>query len=270
MVKNLKYYFKKAKKEKWVIGQFNFSNLEQLQAILLAAQNKKSPVIVGTSEGESQFIGLKQAVALVGSFREETKLPIFLNLDHGKSLSYTKRAVDLGYQAVHFDGSELPLNKNIKITKQVIEYARQKGVIVEGEVGVIGKDLTSPNEVKKFIKEVKIDSLTINVGTSHGISSSNIDIKRLKEISDIVGPMPLVLHGGSGTSEKDIRTAIKLGIVKININAETRMTYTNTLKKVLKDNPEENTSYKYMPTVIKAVQKMVEEKMKLFGSIDKI
>jgi len=270
MVKTLKYYFKKAKKEKWAIGQFNFSNLEQLQAILTAAKSKKSPVIVGTSVKESQFIGLRQAVALVNSFREEKGLPIFLNLDHGRFLSYIKEAIDLGYQAVHFDGSELPLSENIKITKQVIKYANQRGVIVEGEVGVVGKDLTKIEEVKKFIQQVKVDSLTTNIGTSHGINPTNISFKILKEISDAVGQMPLVLHGGSGVSEKDIRAAIKLGIVKININTEIRMAYTNALKKVLKDNPLESTSYKYMPMVISAVQNVVEEKMKLFGSINKI
>lgn len=272
MVKTLKHYFKKAKKEKWAIGQFNFSNLEQLQGIIIAAKNKKSPVIVGTSTKESQFIGLRQAVALVNSFREEMGLPIFLNLDHGKIFSYTKKAIDLGYQAVHFDGSELPLSENIKITKRIVEYAHQRGVVVEGEVGIIGGDLTSSEEVKKFIKEVKTDILTVNIGTSHGIkfSEKNLNLKRLKEISNITGKIPLVLHGGSGVLEKDIKAIIKLGIIKINVNTELRIAYTNALRKVLKENLTENISYKYMPTVISAVQKVVEEKIKLFGSVNKI
>ncbi len=288
-MKDLKYYFKQAKKNKWAIGQFNFSNLEQLQGILAAAKNKRSPVVVGTSEGESLSIGPRQAVALVNSFKEETKLPIFLNLDHGKSFGYIKKVIDLGYGAVHFDGSELPLNENIKITKQVVEYAHQRGVVVEGEVGYINavsnfkekteevnreRSLSDIKEVKSFIKETGIDSLTINVGTLHGIRASGrnprINLKRLEEIKNVVGLKPLVLHGGSGTSDRDIEVAIKLGITKVNINTELRIAYTSALKKVFRDKPTEITSYKYMPAVIVAVQKIVEKKMKLFDSIARV
>ncbi|MFH1180990.1 MAG: class II fructose-bisphosphate aldolase, partial [bacterium] len=122
---NLKDYFKKAQKEGWAIGQFNVSNLETLRAVVLAAQNLKSPVIVGTSEGESKFLGLKQAAVLVRVFREETGLPIFLDLDHGKSLEYIRGAIEAGYDAVHFDGSQLPLEENIRITKEVVKLARK-------------------------------------------------------------------------------------------------------------------------------------------------
>lgn len=268
-MKSLKYYLKRAEKEKWAIGQFNFSNSKILKAIIQAAKNKKAPIIVGTSEGESKSIGLKQAVALVKSYRKETGLPIFLNLDHGKSFNYIKKAIKVGYDAVHFDGSKLPLNKNTKITKKVIKYAREKNVLVEGEVGVIGGVLTNPKETQEFLKETKVDSLAINVGTIHGIRKSGINpqinLQRLKEIKKKTGRTSLVLHGGSGTSEKDIKAAIKLGVVKININTELRIAYTNTLKKVLKKKPKEITSYKYMPEVIGAVQKVVEEKIKLFG-----
>ncbi len=287
-MKVLKYYLKKAQKEKWAIGHFNFSNLETLRAIIQAAEKLKSPLILGTSEGESKFIGLKQAVALVDSYKKEKGLPVFLNLDHGRSFHYIKKAIDAGYKAVHFDGSKLSLEENIRQTKKVIKYAKKLGVLVEGEVGAIGtdasriykkkfeireKNLTDPADAEKFIKETKTDSLAISIGTFHGIEVRGLNprlrLERLKEIKKMTGDTFLVLHGGSGTPKKDMEKAIKLGIDKININTELRITYTNALKKNLKKNPKETTPYKYMPEVIEAVQKVVEEKIKLFGSANK-
>lgn len=271
------------------MGHFNISNLETLRAIVQAAQKMQSPVLIGTSEGESKFIGLRQAAALIKSVREETELPIFLNLDHGKSFEYIKEAVDSGYDAVHFDGSKLSLEENIEITKKVVALAKERNILVEGEVGFIQgsseihkiapeireEDLTDPEDALKFIKETGVDVLAINVGTMHGVRvtgiNPHISLQRLKEIKNKVGDKVfLVLHGGSGTPKEDIKEAIKLGIVKININTELRVAYTNTLKEAFKTSPEETTPYKYMPLVIGAVQKIVEEKIKLFYSNDKI
>ncbi len=278
-------YFKKAQKEHWAIGQFNFSTLSQLKGIVEAAKKMKSPIILGTSEGESKFLGLEQAAALKSVFQKETGLPIFLNLDHGKSFKYLKEACDSGYEAVHFDGSKLPIEENIERTKEVVKYAKKFGILVEGEVGLIGtetskvyeekfelkeKDLTNPEEAGKYIKETEVDSLAVSVGTFHGITvkggNPRIRLERLKEIRERVGNKFLVLHGGSGTSEEDIKKAIKLGIVKININTELRLAYTNTLKKILEENPKEIRPYKHLPEVIEAVQKVVETKIELFGS----
>lgn len=276
-MKTLKDYFNKAQKEGWAIGQFNFSTLEQLTGILNAAKKTKAPVILGTSEGESKFLGLGEAVNLVKFYRK--KLPIFLHLDHGKSFDYIKKAIEAGYKSVHFDGSKLPLKENIKETKKVVKYAKKFGVLVEGEVGVIGdvskiKEIsTHPLDVLKLAKETKVDSLAVAIGNLHGIKTSrinpNLDLERLKKIKKKVGPLPLVLHGGSGTPKEDIKEAIKQGIVKININTELRIAYTQNLKKILKKKPKETAPYKYMPEVIRAVQKIVEEKIKLFGSANK-
>ena len=277
----LRYYLKKAEKEKWAMGQFNFSNLKILEAIIRAAVKLKSPIILGTSEGESKAIGLKKAVVLIEAYKKETKLPIFLNLDHGKSFGYIKKAVDAGYEAVHFDGSGLPLKENIKETKKIVKYAEKFGVlVVEGEVGVIGnvskvKEIsTDPQAAFKFVKETKVDSLAVAVGNLHGIRRSginpNLNLEKLKEIKKKTGIIPLVLHGGSGTLKKDIKEAIKLGIVKINVNTELRMAYTNALKKSLKKSPKEITPYKYISEAGAAVQKVVEEKIKIFGSSNKI
>jgi len=285
----LKKYLKIAQKQKWAIGHFNFSNLETLRAIIQAAEKLKSPLILGTSEGESKFIGLKQAVALVNSYKKEKGLPIFLNLDHGQSFNYIKKAIDAGYEAVHFDGSKLFLKENIKETKKVVKYAKKFGVLVEGEVGVIGtdasriyrkkfeireKDLTNPADAERFVRETKTDSLAISIGTFHGIEVRGLNprlrLERLKEIKKRAGDTFLVLHGGSGTPKEDIKKAIKLGIDKININTELRIAYTNALKKILKKKPKETTPYKYMPEAIKAVQKVVEEKIKLCGSANRL
>ena len=285
---NLKNYLRKAQKQGWAIGQFNFSTFEQLRGILAAAQKMKSPVILGTSEGESKFLGIREIIALVEISKTKYQIPAFLNLDHGKDLKWLKQAIDYGYSAVHFDGSELPLEKNIKYAKKVVEYARKKGVLVEGEVGAIAtesskiykktfkikeEDLTAPEDAQKFIEETKVDSLAISIGNFHGIEISGLNpklrLKRLEEIRKKTGNKFLVLHGGSGTPLQDIRKAIKLGIVKININTEIRKAYTFSLKKEL-EKTGEITPYKYLAQAIESVQKKVEEKLELFGSKNKV
>ncbi|OGZ75316.1 MAG: hypothetical protein A3G45_00910 [Candidatus Staskawiczbacteria bacterium RIFCSPLOWO2_12_FULL_37_15] len=302
-MKTLKYYFEKAQKEKWAIGQFNFSDFTQMKAIIGAAKELKSPVILGTSEGESKFFGLEEAVALRNVFKKKTRsagsgqagLPIFLNLDHGKSFGYLKQAIDAGYDMVHFDGSKLPLEENIKITKDVKNYAKWRGVLIEGEVGKIGtdssklysekfeikeEDLTKPEEALKFLNKTKANLLAISMGNFHGIEASGIDpnlrLDTLQKINEALRRARgrtkntfLVLHGGSGTPESDIKEAIKLGIVKININTELRLAFSGSLRRALSGS-DEIVPYKYLPGAGKSVQKAVEEKILLFGSRDKI
>jgi len=286
-MKSLAYYFKKASQEKFAIGQFNFSDWSQVKGIVAAAVPLKSPIILGTSEGESKFVGLQEAVAMRNVLRKKTGLPIFLNLDHGKSFEYIKEAVLAGYDMVHFDGSKLPLEENLKISREVVKFAHWRGVVVEGEVGRFGTDasrvytekfeikeenLTNPEDAKKYMKAANVDVLAVSVGTFHGIDvsgvSPNIRLDRLKEIQNTI-KIPLVLHGGSGTPESDIKEAIQSGIVKININTETRMAFSNTLRKTLEINKEEIVPYKYLQESVDAVQKVIEVKIELFGSINK-
>lgn len=321
-MKNLKYYIIKAQKEHWAIGQFNFSTFEQAKGIVAAAEKLKAPVILGTSEGESKFVGLREAVAMRDVLRKkalrlgsgQAGLPIFLNLDHGKSFEYLKKAIVAGYDMVHFDGSKLPLEDNIKISKQVAKYAKwirlrqparawragggfggQGGVVVEGEVGRFGtdasriyeekfeikeEDLTNPSDAEKYVKMTGVDILAVSIGTFHGINitgvSPNLRLERLEEINVALRlaqgktkPIGLVLHGGSGTPENDIREAIKLGIVKININTEIRAAFSAALRKFLENNKEEITPYKYLPDAVDAARKIAEEKIHLFGSQNK-
>lgn len=282
----LLFYFKKAKKEGWAIGQFNFSSLEQLRGILLAAKKLRSPVILGTSQGESNFLGLSAIVPLIYGQIFELKInpdSVFLNLDHGKEINYIKKAIEVGYQMVHFDGSDLSLKNNIKKIKGIIKYAHKKGVLVEGELGYLreksevhqGKfkikkeDLTKPEEVVKFVAETNVDALAIAIGNIHGIYKRmpKLDLKRLREISKKSNVF-LVLHGGSGISSNEIKKAIKSGITKININTELRLAWKKSLEQSLKT--KEIKPYKILPQVSKAVQKVVEEKIKLFGSQNKL
>ena len=285
---NIKHYLNKAQKEHFAIGQFNFSDFTQLKAIIASGEKMKSPMILGTSEGESNFFGLEEAVAVRDALRKKTGLPIFLNLDHGHSFEYLKQAIDAGYDMVHFDGSKLPLEENIKITKEIIKYAKWKGVTVEGEVGRIGtdsskiymekfeikeEDLTKPDEALMFLKETKADLLAVSIGNFHGIEISGIDpnlrLDILKAIKEKVGPTFLVLHGGSGTPEDDMKEAIKLGIVKININTELRLAFSGNLRKSLNENVEETTPYKFLLRAKTAVEGVVARDIGIFGSENK-
>ncbi|MBI3337508.1 MAG: class II fructose-bisphosphate aldolase [Candidatus Staskawiczbacteria bacterium] len=297
-MRSLKYYLNKAYKEKWAIGQFNFSDFSQVKGIVAAAKNLNSPIILGTSEGESKFVGLSEAVAIRNVLRKETGLPIFLNLDHGKSFEYLKTAVLAGYDMVHFDGSKLPIEENIEISKKVVNFAknlpagRQERIVVEGEVGrfsndasrlyqekfeIKEEDLTDPNEALRYLGKTSVDVLAVSVGTFHGIDisvvSPHIRLDRLKEIRQLAEKnkisILLVLHGGSGTPEEDIKESIKLGVVKININTEIRLAFTSNLRKSLDINANEITPYKYLQVPINSVQMAVEAKIKLFGSDNK-
>ncbi len=274
----------------YAVGQFNVSNLEQIRAICEVAKALGSPLILGTSEGERKFIGLKQIVAIAHAWREETGLPIIVNADHSRSFETAKDAFDAGYTGIHFDGSEFLYEENLKIAKQVVEYVKSKNpdAIVEGELGrVLGgsevhneaitlkeSDFTNPDLAAQFAKESGVDSLAISYGNVHGVfggrleGTEKLDIGRLKEIRGKVGAL-LVLHGGSGIPASDVKESIQNGIVKVNINTELRIAYVEALRIAL-HRTGETTPYKIWPSVIEAVKKVVEEKIKLFGSDNKI
>jgi len=250
----------------------------------------KSPVILGTSPRESEYLGIKETVALFEIMKAKYNIPAFLNLDHAKDLKSIKEAIDYGYSCVHFDGSNLNFKKNIECVKKIVKYAHKKGVLVEGEIGIIGtesskiykkkfkiekKNLTNPEEAEKFIKETGVDSLAVSIGNFHGIQAIGknppLHLKRLEEIRKVTEKTFLVLHGGSGIRKKDIKEAIKLGIVKININTDLRLAFAKGLmKNFSKGKIKQLAPYKYLPFAINEVQKKVEEKIKLFKSNNKI
>jgi len=290
----MKDILRKAQSGKYAIGSFNFSTAEILKAIVLAAKDLKAPIIVSTSEGEASFFGMREAAALVDAWSAVTKLPIILNLDHGKSPETIKKAIAAGYNAIHFDGSHLPYLENLAQTKRIVDYVRSvektfdRQIIVEGELGYLRgssslhkealkiepEDLTTADQASDFIKYSGIDSLAIVIGNAHGVfaqGEEKLNLERLVEINEAVGDSVfLVLHGGSGIPSGDIRMAIKWGIVKININTELRVAYKDALKQELKESPKETTPYKILEPSFQAVKKVVEGKITLFGSNNKI
>lgn len=281
--------YKKAREEKYAMGQFNVSTLEAVKAVLNSAKKLNAPVIIGTSENEAEYLGMKNIADLVQNAREDVGLPLILNLDHGKSIEKIKMAIDGGYNAVHFDGSALPLEENIAKTKEIVEYAHSKNVLVEGEIGhlrgsssmisekidIKEEDLTSPKDVADFVSKTGIDSLGTALGNFHGMyskeagSEENIDLNRLAEIVKEC-PAFLVLHGGSGIPSDQIKQAIALGIVKINVNTELRQAFRQGLEQSLKDRPDEVVPYKILPGEIEAMEKVIEEDIKIFGSDGKL
>lgn len=288
-MKNLKEYISEASDRGVAIGHFNISNLEALWGIFNSAKKLGVPVIIGTSEGERDFIGAGQAVALVKSFREQYDYPIFINADHTYSFDRVKEAIDLGYDAVIFDGTELSLEDNLKTTKRCVDYARKTNpeIIVEAELGFIGKSskildeipsgvkiteefLTKAEEAKDFVERTGIDLIAPAVGNIHGMLKGGKDpalnIERIKEIRKSTG-IPLVLHGGSGNSTQDFIDAISAGVSIVHINTEIRSAYRKGLQLALQENPDEIAPYKYLKDAVKAVEKVAEEKLKIFNKI---
>lgn len=278
---------KEAEKNKTAVGHFNISDTEMLKGIFSAARKLKLPVIIGTSEGERDFMGVHQAVALVKSLREEYNYPIFLNADHTYSFEKVKEAIDAGYDAVIFDGAKLPIEENIKITKQCVEYAKSVNpdIVVEGELGYIGtssklldeipegvsaENLTTAEEARNFVAETGVDLFSPSVGNIHGMlkyaNNPNLNINRIKEIKKAIN-VPLVLHGGSGISDEDFTNAIKAGISIIHINTELRLAHRDAVKFSLQENSDELAPYKFMKPAVEVVQKVVEKRLKLFNNM---
>jgi fructose-bisphosphate aldolase class II len=271
------------------LGHFNISNIEGLWAIFHAAQKLNLPVIVGLSEGERDFVGVKQAVALVKSVREQYQYPIYINADHTYSVERVKEAIDAGFDSVIFDGAKLPLEENIKQTKDCVAYARASGrdVLIEGEVGYIGTSskvldaipegvkfddasLTSPEQAAHFVNETGVDLFAPAVGNIHGmlreVHDPRLDIDRIGKIRAACG-VPLVLHGGSGTVDEDFTMGIKAGINIVHINTEMRVAFISTLHKYLNEHPDEVAPYKVMKEPEEAMEKVIEARLRLFSGM---
>ncbi len=275
----------RAKNEEWALGAFNAGSLEIVKAIVQAAKDQQAPLIIETSAGEAEHFGVKNFLSVVENFRQEMGVPVLTNYDHGPGLEECQLAIEAGYNQVHFDGSNLPLEENIKITKLLAEQAHEKGILLEAEMDkIMGEskphediaesvqamaNYTDPQKAADFVGQTGCDILAVFVGNIHGTYQTvkRLDIERLKMIRDKI-PCYFSLHGGSGLVTEDIREAIKLGVVKVNINTELRVAYRETLENVLRGS-DEVAVYKIMPPVIAAVQKVVEDKIELFGGSGK-
>lgn len=285
----LREAIKEAEEKKVAIGHFNISNLETLWGIFRAAQSLSVPIIIGLSEGERDFVGIKQAVALISSLREEYDHQIYLNADHTYSFERVKEAVDAGFDAVIFDGTKLSLEENIKITKECAKYAKSSGrdVLVEGELGYIGasskvldevpegsqitpETMTKPDEIGKFVSETGVDLVAPAVGNIHGIMRSGhnpaLDTERIKNLRQAAG-VPIVLHGGSGISDEDFKKAIEAGVSVVHISSELRLVYRDALKLSIQENPDEIAPYKLLKPAQRAVEEVVLNRLKLFNNL---
>lgn len=284
--------YARAKTEKFALGAFNIDDQATLIAVVKAAAAKHAPVLAQLSQGEVDAIGLYNARCLVDNYRDEYGIEIFLNLDHAPTVAGSKAAIDAGFEFIHIDFSQGKKDATdeeiLTATKEVVEYAKTTGAIVEAEPHYFGggsnvfdkafdyeeikKWFTTPDEAKAFVEATGIDTFAVAIGNLHGSYPvpKILDLDLLEKIVAACPPSAhFSLHGGSGTPDDQFKGAIALGITKVNINSDMRKAYHNTLEKVLGDNPTEFAVVKLMPEVIAAVQAVVEAKLDSFGSAGK-
>lgn len=268
-----------AQKNKYAVGAFNVNNMEIIQAIMAAAEELNSPVILQASQGGLKYAGVEYIAALGKLAANSSKVPVALHLDHGTDFEQVMQCIRHGFSSVMIDGSRFPLEENIAFTKRVVEIAHMVGVSVEAELGKIGgtedhitvseedATFTDPMEAKRFVEETGVDSLAIAVGTAHGVyqGEPKIDFDRIEAIRKAID-IPLVLHGSSGVPEESLKRAIELGISKINIDTDIRATFARTVKEYLLENPDQIDPRKILGPATETMKQTIMEKMKIFGS----
>lgn len=284
MLVHIKNIVKESTKKKYAVGAFNIHNIESALGVAYAAETVGSPAIIQVSEGTIEYMGLKPITHIVSTVAKNIapQAPIALHLDHGKSLDSVFECINAGFSSVHIDASHLPLDENIALTKQVVAIAHRKGVWVQGEIGSIigghgklggrieGIPIADPDEVIRFVKETKVDTIAAAVGTAHGVfTNEDINFKILKKIKSSI-KAPFVLHGGSGVEVRKIKRAIREGVNIINIGSDIKIAFSKTLIKNCAKNKKETDPRNLLKPTIKAVQDVVEEQMKLFGSAKQI
>ena len=286
MLVSAKEMLNKAKAGHYAVGQFNINNLEWTKSILLAAEETRSPVILGVSEGAGKYMtGYKTVVGMVNGMLEELNIsvPVALHLDHG-SYEGCYKCIEAGFSSIMFDGSHYPIEENIEKTKELVKVAKGKGMSIEAEVGsiggeedgVIGKgECADPNECK-MIADLGVDMLAAGIGNIHGKYPANwegLSFETLDAIQKLTGDMPLVLHGGTGIPEDMIKKAISLGVAKINVNTECQLSFADATRKYIEAGKDlEGKGYdprKLLKPGAEAIQATVKEKMELFGSVGK-
>lgn len=286
MLVSAKEMLDKAREGKYAVGQFNINNLEWTKAILLTAEELKSPVILGVSEGAGKYMtGYKTVVGMVNGMLEELKLtvPVALHLDHG-SYDGCMKCIEAGFSSVMFDGSHYPIAENIEKTTELVKICRDKGLSIEAEVGSIGGEedgvvgmgeCADPNECKA-IADLGIDFLAAGIGNIHGKYPANwpgLSFETLEAVKEKVGDMPLVLHGGTGIPADMIKKAISLGVAKINVNTECQLSFAAATREYIEaGKDQQGKGYdprKLLAPGTEAIKATVKEKMELFGSVGK-
>ncbi|MDP7181258.1 MAG: class II fructose-1,6-bisphosphate aldolase [Candidatus Woesearchaeota archaeon] len=290
-----------AAKHNYSVGHFNVNNMEIIQSVLQAGKAQKSPVILGTSEGAIRYAGIKFLKKMVdAAVADYPDVPVVLHLDHGTSSTVIHDCIKHGWTSIMFDGSHLPLQENLKVTKEMADLCHKNGVSIEGELGTIGgveDDVSSreiiytePDVAAKFVKQTKVDALAIAIGTSHGAykfsGEAKLDIGRLKVINEMI-KIPLVLHGAScvpqelldkashngaqlghpeGVPEEQVKRAIENGINKINTDTDIRLAFLANVREFFNQHPEEFDPRKFLGYAREEMQKMVEHRIEVFGS----
>ena len=282
MLVNMKDMLIKAKEGKYAVGQFNTNNLEWTIAILQVAQELNSPVIVGVSSGAAKYMcGFNVVRGIVEELIKSLNItvPVALHLDHGDSIEICKKAIDDGFTSVMIDASKFEYSENVKITKEVVEYARKNNVSVEAELGHVGgqEDNVSGsilyadvNECESFVKETGIDCLAPALGSVHGPykGEPKLGFTEMLEIKERTNK-PLVLHGGSGIPDYQIKEAISRGTCKINVNTECQQEWTQIVRETLNNNDKVYDPRKVIGPGMEGIRNVVREKIKLFGSENK-
>ena len=286
MLVTAKEMLEKARDGKYAVGHFNINNLEWTKAILQTAEELRSPVILGVSEGAGKYMtGFKTVVGMVNGMLEEMKItvPVALHLDHGTYEGCLK-CIDAGFSSIMFDGSHYPIEENVEKTKELIRICREKGMSLEAEVGAIGGEedgvigmgeCADPNECK-MIADLGVDMLAAGIGNIHGKYPANwkgLSFETLAAVKEKVGDMPLVLHGGTGIPEDMIKKAISLGVAKINVNTECQLAFADATRKYIEAGKDlEGKGFdprKLLAPGAEAIKATVKTKMELFGSVGK-
>ncbi len=288
-MRSLRSVLEEAQKKGVAVGHFNIGDFVLLKAVFESARELEVPVIVGASEGERKFLGVRQIGAMVQSLREEFNFPIFLNADHTHSLASAIDAAKAGFDAIVFDLSALPFEENVRQTRAAVEELKSinPDILIEGEIGDIGtgseihdvapdlsKGLTSPQEAKQYIDSTGVDVLAPAVGNMHGMLQSmvqgttkkRLDLARISQIKSATNVL-LTLHGASGTDDEDLRSAIDAGINIVHINTELRVAWRRGLEEGLAKHPQEVVPYKILPAAIEAVKQVATSRLKLFNKV---
>lgn len=280
----------RARREKFALGAFNLDNQETLIAVVRAAAATQAPVLVEVSHGEVELLGLENVRDMVDNYKAEYGVEIYINLDHSPTVEASKAAIDMGFEFIHIDVSQADHNATeeeiIARTKEVVEYAKRTGALVESEPHYFGggsnkftkafdydeikKTFSSPEGAQAFVEATGIDTFAAAIGNLHGSYPvpKRLDLDLLKDVRAAI-ECNISLHGGSGTPTHYFEDAVEIGVTKININSDMRVAYRNTLEKVLKDNKSEFAVIKLMDEVITAVQEVVETKIKAFNAVGK-
>lgn len=271
----------KAQEGGYAVGAFNVENMEMVQAVLAAAEELNSPVIMQTTPSTVKYAGLDYYLANVEAAAKRTKVPVVMHLDHGNSFELAMQALRTGYTSIMIDGSHESFEDNIKVSKAVVDACHPSGVCVEAELGKVGgkeDDLdggddnpyTDPREAIEFVEKTGVDSLAVAIGTAHGVykGTPKVDVERLSEIQKVVS-IPLVLHGTSGVPDEVVKECIRRGICKVNYATDLRIAFSKGVNEVLHDAPDTIDPKKYNSKGRDEVKKYVMDKIKVCGSAGK-